>query len=180
MESSLESTTSRPVFANAPRLSPWGLAVFIVGVIGSTFAIVVVARLSFPEVISEPLPVTILLDGYASPEQVDASIKRFELGEGEILEPYVTVRNDSDAPISSLYMRVNRSFLFHSAEPLAAGSEHRFYLSRFVEADGTRFWPHRYPLDRIEVRGRLPNLKQAIRVVRMSELGTANTESAGH
>lgn len=178
MSNSPQEATEHSIRANGPRLGPKGLAIFIVAVLGSTLGIVAVARLCFPEIIEAPLPVTLSLEGYATPEEVDASIKRSEAGEGEILEPYITVRNASDRPLSSVYMRVNRNFLFHSAEPLEPGGEYKFYLSRFVEADGSRFWPHRYPVDRIEVRGRLPSLKQAILITRFTELQAKAAEEA--
>ena len=167
-----------------PRLGPKGLAAFTILIFAATLGIVAVAVLCFPEVIDEQLPVTILVDGYIAPEEVDASVKRYQEGTGEVLEPYLTVRNDSDQPLTSVYMRLNRNFIFHPDKPLPPGEEMKFYLSRFQEPDGSRFWPHRYSLSRVEVRGRLPSLKQAILVTTWEDLvngnsGRMETEATG-
>ena len=155
---------------SGPKLGPVGLATFIFTVFGATLAIVGAAVWWFPEVIEEQLPVSVLLDGYAAPEEVAASVEAFKVGQGEVIEPYLIVKNNSDQTLTSVYMRINRNFLFHMADPLPAGGVHKFYLSRFIEPDGSRFWPHRYPVERVEVRGRLPSLKQAIMVRRWDDL----------
>ncbi|MEZ6104554.1 MAG: hypothetical protein R3B96_00175 [Pirellulaceae bacterium] len=86
-----------------PRLGPKGLAAFTILIFAATLGIVAVAVLCFPEVIDEQLPVTILVDGYIAPEEVDASVKRYQEGTGEVLEPYDGAKRLRSAAHERLY-----------------------------------------------------------------------------
>ena len=157
-------------------MGPKALATFIVLMILSPVAIVVVAYTLFPEVIKEPLPIRVSLAGYLEPEAVAASVVRFRAGQGKALEPYVTVINEADYTINSVYVTLNRRFVFHAADPLEPGDSKDFYLSRFQEHDGSPFRPDRYDIRLITVKGRLPSLKQAMYEIEWEKL-TAQEEA---
>lgn len=135
----------------------------------SPVGIVVLAFSMFPEVVKEPLPVAVSIEGYLTPAQVDASVVQFRAGRGEVLEPYVTVTNTAEFELNSVYVTLNRRFVFHSANTLQPGESRDFFLSRFQEHDGSPFWPHKYDIQRVTVKGRLPSLKQAMYEVEWSE-----------
>ena len=67
-----------------PRLGPKGLAAFTILIFAATLGIVAVAVLCFPEVIDEQRPVTILVDGYIAPEEVDASVSSAMIAQAAI------------------------------------------------------------------------------------------------
>ncbi len=158
----MNSKPPRPLPFDAPRLGPRGLAIFIAVMILTPFAIVVGAYALFPDVVPQPLPVRVDIDGYIEPARVAASVERYRAGEGEVLEPYISVVNTADFPLNSVYVTLNEKFVFHTSEPIGPGEARDFYLSRFQEHDGSRFWPNRYDLREVTVRGRLPSLEQAI------------------
>lgn len=158
----MNSKPPRPLPFDAPRLGPRGLAIFIAVMILTPFAIVVGAYALFPDVVPQPLPVRVDIEGYIEPARVAASVERYRAGEGEVLEPYISVVNTADFPLNSVYVTLNEKFVFHTSEPIGPGEARDFYLSRFQEHDGSRFWPNRYDLREVTVRGRLPSLEQAI------------------
>jgi len=158
----VNSKPPRPLPFDAPRLGPRGLAIFIAVMILTPFAIVVGAYALFPDVVPQPLPVRVDIEGYIEPARVAASVERYRAGEGEVLEPYISVVNTADFPLNSVYVTLNEKFVFHTSEPIGPGEARDFYLSRFQEHDGSRFWPNRYDLREVTVRGRLPSLEQAI------------------
>lgn len=173
------TTESRPQVVRAPRLSKLGLTAAIVGMIASPVALVIVSFTLFPEIVSEPLPVSISMVGYRSPEEVQRSIEASQRSGTSVIEPYLSVKNEADFPISSVYVTLNRRFVFHTDRPLQPGESRNFYLSRFQEPDGSPFWPHRYDIQRVIVRGRLPNLKQAIHEKTWEELLAGDQGGAG-
>ena len=158
-----------------PRLSSKGLTVALFFMILAPVCLVAAAVTMFPEIDQRELPVSIQLDGYHYPAEVQASVDAHNAGEGEVLEPYLSVRNDGDEPLSSLFVTVNKRFVFHASEPLAPGESRDFYLSRLQEPDGSMFWPNLYDIRRVIVKARLPSKKQAIF---QADWATLVTESA--
>jgi hypothetical protein len=146
----------------APHLSSKGLTVALFFMILAPVCLVAAAVTMFPEIDQRELPVSIQLDGYHYPAEVQASVDAHNAGEGDVLEPYLSVRNDGDEPLSSLFVTVNKRFVFHASEPLAPGESRDFYLSRLQEPDGSMFWPNLYDIRRVIVKARLPSKKQAI------------------
>lgn len=153
---------SRPQPFPAPTLGRRGLIVTTFVMILCPFAIVAFSVWYFPEVDDRPLPVTVSLDGYATPAQVMDSIQAAQLDGGSPLEPYLTITNDGADVLTSIFVTVNKRFVFHSGEPLEPGASRDFYLHRFLEPDGSRFWPQRYDIRRVVVKARLPSRKQGV------------------
>lgn len=158
-----------------PRLSSKGLTVALFFMILTPVCLVAAAVTMFPEIDQRELPVSILLDGYHYPAEVQASVDAYNAGEGEVIEPFLTVRNDGDERLSSLFVTVNKRFVFHAADPLQPGESRDFYLSRLQEPDGSMFWPNLYDIRRVIVKARLPSKKQAIY---QAEWATLVTEAA--
>jgi hypothetical protein len=151
-----------PQPVSTPHLSSKGLTVALFFMILTPVCLVAAAVTMFPEIDQRELPVSILLDGYHYPAEVQASVDAHNSGQGEVLEPYLSVRNDGDEPLSSLFVTVNKRFVFHAADPLQPGESRDFYLSRLQEPDGSMFWPNLYDIRRVIVKARLPSKKQAI------------------
>ncbi|MEC8507133.1 MAG: hypothetical protein VXZ53_09140, partial [Planctomycetota bacterium] len=79
-------------------LSSKGLSIALVFMILTPVCLVAAAVTMFPTLDQRELPVSILLDGYHYPEEVQASVDAFNAKKGEVLEPFLTVRNDGDEP----------------------------------------------------------------------------------
>ena len=160
-------------------LSSRGLTIALVFMILTPVCLVAAAVTMFPTLDQRELPVSILLDGYHYPAEVQASVDAFNEKKGEVLEPFLTVRNDGDEPLSSLFVTVNKRFVFHASEPLAPGGTRDFYLSRLQEPDGSMFWPNLYDVRRVIVKARLPSKKQAIFQADWASLVTKNAANPG-
>ena len=157
-------------FSSASRLSRTGLTIALLVMIGTPVVLVAASIALFPSVDEKELAVLVTTEGYHEPAEVQASVDAFRQGKGEVLEPYITVHNQGDESLSSLFVTVNKRFVFHAAEPLAAGEKMDIYLSRMLEPDGSMFWPHKYDMRRIIVKARLPSKKQAIYQAEWSEV----------
>ncbi|MEC7445638.1 MAG: hypothetical protein VX500_04910 [Planctomycetota bacterium] len=178
--SSAKDSSAKKVFPQPSPplyLSSRGLTIALVFMILTPVCLVAAAVTMFPTLDQRELPVSILLDGYHYPEEVQASVDAFNAKKGEVLEPFLTVRNDGDEPLSSLFVTVNKRFVFHASEPLAPGDTRDFYLSRLQEPDGSMFWPNLYDVRRVIVKARLPSKKQAIFQSDWASLVTKNAAS---
>lgn len=179
--SSAKDSSANKVFPQPSSplyLSSRGLTIALVFMILTPVCLVAAAVTMFPAPDQRELPVSILLDGYHYPAEVQASVDAFNGGKGQVLEPFLTVRNDGEETLSSLFVTINKRFVFHASEPLAPGDTQDFYLSRLQEPDGSMFWPNHYDVRRVIVKARLPSKKQAIFQADWASLVTRNAANS--
>ena len=73
----------------------------------------------------------------------------------------LVVRNESDQDWTHLNIQVNRHYQIYDIEPIAANSERKFKLDRFVSRTGARFQLQYNPLKSVRIYARRPTKDRA-------------------
>lgn len=153
----IPAAQSTTVLRNTPRLTPRGLTILLVIMcIVPAITILTLYRILPPtyegQLEASITPVALPPDSYYEPHYSDRP--KYEKGS-------IVIRNNSDQEWTHLNIQVNRHYQIHDIEPIAAGQETEFKLSRFISRTGARFSLQHNPLRTVRIYARRPTKDRA-------------------
>lgn len=147
-----------------PRLSAKYLTILIAVVLTVPLILSGLALTLLPGFSREPLKVKVGIDNYIEPKQVQRILKGLKPGtkleESGLPYPRLTIKNESDSPISTVMVFANNDYQLFLPKPLEPGAVAELPLHQFCARDGTLFPIELFHLESVRVKGRLEKTKE--------------------